>query len=145
MNAKGFTLVEMLLSVGIITLLVGVSLPVYAGFVSSNDLDLTTQNIASALRRAQEYARGVSGDSQWGVAVQPNQAVLFKGATYATRTAGFDEPTTISSTVTPSGLTEIDFSKLSAAPSTTGSITLTSSTTGGVRVITINAKGTIGY
>jgi prepilin-type N-terminal cleavage/methylation domain-containing protein len=144
-RARGFTLIELLLSIAIITLLVGMSLPLYASFVGRNDLDMTTQRVVSALRRAQEYTRGVRGDSQWGVAVQSGQAVLFKGATYATRDSSFDETTTIASSITPSGTGEIAFTKLSGTPSSTATFTLASSATNDTRTITVNAKGMVNY
>lgn len=142
-NQQGFTLLEMLLSVSILTLLVGIASPIYGAFVNRNDLDLTAQSIAQQLRRAQTYARSVSYDDQWGVSVQSSQAVLYRGTSYAARTTAFDESTTISN-ITMSGLTEVNFAKLSATPNTTGTITLTAST-GDVRTITINAKGMVAY
>ncbi|MEK7153508.1 MAG: type II secretion system protein [Patescibacteria group bacterium] len=142
-DQRGFTLVEALLSVAIIGLLVGMSLPIYQSFQTRNDLDITTQSVADMLRRAQTYARGVSGDSQWGVAIQSGAATLFKGASFAARDAAYDEATIIPSTTNVSGVSEVLFSKLAGAPSTTGSITLTSSND--TRVVTINAKGMVSY
>lgn len=140
----GFTLVEVLLSVSIIGLLVGMSLPVYASFQNRNDLDITTQSVADALRRAQIYSRGVSGDSEWGVEIQSNAVTLFKGATFASRDTTYDEVTTIPGSIAVAGLSEVMFTKLSAVPSTTGNITLTASTND-IRTVTINAKGMVYY
>lgn len=142
-NIAGFSLIEVLLSVAIIGTLAGLSLPVYASFQSRNDLDLTTQSVADALRRAQVYARGVSGDSQWGVAFQSSSVTLFKGSSFATRDTAYDEVISLPG-ISTSGLTEVLFSKLSAVPSTTGSIALTTNTNE-VRTITINAKGMVSY
>ena len=141
---QGFTLLEMLLSVTIIGLLAGLSVPVYESFVRRNDLDLTTQSLASALRRAEAYARGVNYDSEWGVAVQSGAITLFRGATYASRNTAFDEVVDIPDSITPSGLTEVRFSRVWAQPHTTGAITL-SSTTNSTRTVTINAKGMVEY
>lgn len=144
MSNRGFTLVEMMLSVGILSLLAGLSLPVYQSFQNRNELDLNTQNLVSALRRAQTYARGMHGDSQWGVSVQSNTITLFKGTSYATRDTAYDETSAISASTATSGLTEIMFAKLSGAPATTGNVTLTS-TNNDVRTVTINAKGMVSY
>jgi prepilin-type N-terminal cleavage/methylation domain-containing protein len=143
-QSAGFTLIELLLSVVIITMLTGISIPVYESFVRRNDLDLTGQNLAFALRRAATYARGAQYDAAWGVKIQPASIVLFQGATYATRNATFDETTVMPSSVTPAGLSEVQFSKLNALPNTTGSVTLTS-TTNDIRTVTINAKGMVSY
>ena len=140
----GFTLIELLLSVTIIGLLTALSLPVYETFARRNDLDLTAQNVASAMRRAQVYARGNNYDSNWGVKFQAGSATLYRGASYATRTAGFDEAITIPGTVAVSGLDDIQFAKLTGVPSATGTLTLTS-TTNDSRAITLNAEGMVNY
>lgn len=141
----GFTLLEVLLSVTILALLAGLSLPVYASFQSRNDIDLTTQSIAFALRRAETYSRAVTGDSQWGVEIQSNAAILFKGAVFAGRDTSFDENIPLSSTISRSGLSEVVFTKFTAAPSATGTITLVSGSSNDTRTITINAKGMVNY
>jgi prepilin-type N-terminal cleavage/methylation domain-containing protein len=140
----GFTLVELLLSVVIIGLLTGLSLPVYESFVRRNDLDLAGQNLAMALRRAETYARASNYDSAWSVEIQTSGITLFQGVTFASRNTAYDETVTIPGSITPSGLGEIQFTKFSAAPNTTGTITLTSSTND-TRTVTINAKGAVNY
>lgn len=146
MNQRGFSLIEMLLSVTIISMLVGLSLPIYQSYQTRNDLVVTTEGIASMLRRAQTYAQGMNGNSQWGVHVQSGSAVLFKGTSYAApRDTAFDESLSIPTTFTISGLSDIVFSKLYALPSATGSITLTNSTNNETRTVTINGKGMVSY
>ena len=145
MNQRGFSLIEMLLSVTIISMLVGLSLPIYQSYQTRNDLVVTSEGIASMLRRAQTYAQGMNGNSQWGVRVQSGSAVLFKGTSYAARDAAFDESMTIPTTFIVSGLSDILFSKLYALPSATGSITLTNSTNNETRTVTINGKGMVSY
>lgn len=141
---RGFTLVELLLTVVIIGVIVGVTAPLYNTFLGRNDLDITQQQIVSALRRAQTYARGVNGDSVWSVEVQSAAVTLFKGATFASRDTSFDEVITLPANLTASGLGEVQFAKLSAAPNTTGTITLTTNT-GEVKTVVLNAKGMVEY
>ncbi len=144
MNQSGFTLIEVLLSVAIIAMLVGVSLPIYETYARRNDLDLTVQGTAAMLRRAATYARAMNKDSIWSVKVEPTKLTLFQGATFVSRDTANDEVIQIPGSVVPSGVSEIQFAKLSATPNTTGSITLTSSTND-VRTVTINAKGSVDY
>lgn len=141
---SGFTLIELLLSVAIMGMITGLALPVYETFVRRNDLDLAAQNLAMTIRRAETYARASSGDSAWSVAIQSTGMTLFKGTSFAGRTTTFDEVITIPGSIAPSGLSEIQFAKLSAAPNTTGTITFTS-TTNDVRTVTINAEGVVTY
>lgn len=141
---RGFTLIEVLLSVAIISVLAGLSLPVYQSFNNRNELDIATQSLANALRRAQLYSRGMQNDSQWGVEIQPDAATLFKGNVFASRDTAYDEPTVIPDSITVSGDSEILFAKLSGAPDAAASITLTS-INNDTRTVTINAKGTVTY
>lgn len=142
MTRNGFTLLEVMLSVAILTLLTGLSLPVYETFMRRNDLDLTTQQLAASLRRAGTYARGVNRDSAWSVEVQPTAVTLFQGTNFATRNQIYDEKFAMPASITISGLSEVQFAKLSATPNTTGTITLTSSANA-TRTVTINAKGMV--
>lgn len=143
-KAKGFTLIEMLMSVGILATLAALSLPVYQSFYNRNELDLTAQNLASALRRAQTYARGSLGDSQWGVSIQSGAITLYKGASFAGRDTAYDEVSTIATSTNVSGLSDILFAKLSGAPAATGSVTFTN-TNNETRTVTINAEGMVSY
>ncbi len=144
MRQRGFTLVEMLLSITIIAILVGVSGPVYNSFVVRNDLDVTGQQIVQSLRRAQTYARSMEDDTAWSVEIQTSAATLFQGTNFGGRDATFDEEVTIPASITRSGLTEVQFAKFTGLPNTTGTITLTSNTNE-TRTITINAKGMVNY
>lgn len=144
MRQRGFTLIEVMLSVVIIGVLAGVSLPIYNSFAVRNDLDLTTQQVVSSLRRAQTYARGMQGDSAWSVEVQASVVTLFKGTNFAARDTKYDEVVILPASASVSGLSEVQFSKLSAVPNITGSIALTSNANE-TRTITINAKGVVSY
>lgn len=140
----GFTLIELLLAVTIIGLLAGLSVPVYETFVRRNDLDITAQAVAATLRRAEAYARSSNSDSAWSVEVQATTLTLFKGTSFASRDTNEDETYSIPGSITPSGLSEVQFAKFTALPNTTGTITLTSSSSD-VRTIAINAKGMVDY
>ena len=142
LNNRGFTLLELLLSVAIVALLAGLSLPVYRTLRQKNDLDIATTTIAQSLRRAQILSQAVDGDTTWGVNAQSNNIVIFKGTSYATRDATFDETFDVPTTIGISGSTEIVFAKFTSLPQTTGTINL--STSNDSRSVTINEKGTIG-
>jgi prepilin-type N-terminal cleavage/methylation domain-containing protein len=143
-NRDGFTLIEVLLSVSIIGMLAGISLPVYESFIRRNDLDLASQQLAATLRRAENYARSVKQDSSWSVEVQGSVVTLFQGTNFVSRNTIYDETFDIPASITPSGLSEVQFAKFTATPNTTGSITL-SSTTNSTRTVTLNAKGMVDY
>lgn len=140
---KGFTLIELLLSAALIALVAGLSAPVYQSFQIRNDLDVAQNAISQTLRRAQILSQSVDGDISWGVKIQTGSVILFKGADYASRDAGFDEIFNVSPVIVPSGLTEIVFAKFSGLPSSTGAAILTVSRINETKTITINEKGII--
>ena len=139
---SGFTLIEILLSVGVIAILSGLSLPVFRGFLVKNDLDAAEDVFVQDLRRAQVLSQAVAGDSTWGVYVQSGSITLFQGPSYSGRDPDFDEIFEISSTVVPSGVTEWVYSKFYGLPQSTGSLVLTSAD-GEAQTISVNAKGRI--
>lgn len=142
-NRNGFTLIELLLALAIIGILAGLSVPVYRIMLSKNDLSIAAVSIAQGMRRAQMHAQAVDGDTGWGIKVATGASTVFQGKTYAARIASYDEITSISPLVLPSGLTEVDFTKFTGTPSATGSLTLT--TPNDTQTITVNVKGVVSY
>lgn len=144
MKQSGFTLLEVLLSIAVITIIAGISVPIYQLLQVRNNLDIATVAIAQTLRRAQTLSQAVASDTSWGVAIASETITLFQGTSYATRDTAFDEVFETSINVVPSGVSEIVFTKFTGLPQTTGTITLTSNTNE-TRIITVNAKGMVSY
>lgn len=143
-RVTGFTLLEVLLSIAIIGILAGISMPIYQSFQVKNDLDVAVNTIVQTLRRAQLLSQAVDGDSSWGVYMQNGSITLFQGADYSSHDSNFDEVFDVPTSITFSGIQEIVFTKFSGEPQTTGIITLNSSTNE-TRTITINEKGMVSY
>ena len=139
---KGFTLIEILLSLAIIGIIAGFSVPIYQSFMVRNDLDIATGTVSQVLRYAQTQSQAMHGDSSWGVYIGSGKITLFKGASYASRDTDYDEETSVPSTISASGLTEVVFDLLTGEPQTIGTLTI-SSVNGDVRTISINEKGII--
>ncbi len=140
----GFTLIEMMLSLTIIGMLVGLSVPVYSSFLLRNDVNIGAQQVAEALRRAQVYARGMNSDSSWSVEIQSTAVTLFKGTNFAGRNTNYDEVITLPGSITASGLSEVQFAKLTGMPSKSGTVTLTTSISE-TKTVAINAEGMVNY
>lgn len=121
---KGFTLIEIIITVAIVGLLAGISFSSYVYFGGKTDLDTAAQTVVETLRRAQLNAQGMKLDDDWGVKLQNNQAIIFKGNNFTTRNASYDEINSYATSVSNSGISEIYFNKNSGTPSTTGAISL---------------------
>jgi len=121
----GFTLLEILLVIGIISSLLVAIIPLGLDFYKNQELDTQTQFLIQTLRRAQSKAMSIELDSPFGVQINtPYDEV-------------FDLPQIIKS----SGLSEVVFSKFEGKPSVTGNITLSSDNKS--KTISINYFGTV--
>lgn len=143
-SVRAFTLLEVLLSVAALTVIAGISLPIYQSFQVRNDLDIAATTVVQSCRRAAVLAQASDGDTNWGVHIQPGSIVLFQGTIYAVRNETFDEIFTMPTSIMPSGMSDVVFEKFTGMPMTTGTTTLTSSTNE-TRTITINAKGMVNF
>lgn len=140
----GFTLLEIILTVACLGLISLISIPVYQSFQNRNDLSLATSATVQSLRRAQLLSQAAENDTSSGVKIQSGSLVIFRGSSYALRDASLDEITDISTSISPSGLSEIIFTKTFGLPLATGSIIL-SSNINETKTITINEKGLLDY
>lgn len=141
---RGFTLLEVLLSVAVVALIAGLSLPLYFALQGKNDLDIAVTTYAQSLRRAEVLARASDSDANWGTFIQNGSITIYRGATYASRVLSSDEVFSLPQTLVVSGLTEVNFAKFSGLPFQTGTTTLTPAQ-GATRTVFINAKGTVTF
>ena len=126
LKRSGFTAIELLLTLGIITVSAGLSIPMYRQYLIRNDLEIARQNVAQGIQRAKFLSQVSMNDSGWGFSTDalPGRGVLFMGDNYATRNTDFDEMYSLPSTIEVTGLTEVSFSKIDGLPDQTGIITL---------------------
>lgn len=140
---KAFTLMEILLSMGLVAMMMGISVPILQSFQYKNEVDTAVSLAARALRTAQINSQASFQDAQWGARFAASSITVFKGATYAGRDTVFDQQYPIDSNIAVSGVTEIVFTKMKGETTNVGTITL--SQPGSARNITINAKGRLTY
>ncbi len=144
MRKDGFTLIEVLLALALITILLGFSAPMYQAFQTKQHLLSAAEMTAQALRRAQALAEASDGDASWGVSTASGNVVLYQGASYAARDASYDETYELPDSVVASGLSEIVFTRFTGLPTTIGSMTFTSSSNES-RSISINEQGIVSW
>ncbi|HOX60782.1 MAG TPA: prepilin-type N-terminal cleavage/methylation domain-containing protein [Candidatus Magasanikbacteria bacterium] len=141
---RGFTLIEMLLSVAIVAALAAMSVPIYQSFQVRDDLDIATQSLVQNLRRASLQAGGGVGDGGWGVKITTSTLVLFLGNSYATRSTTVDEVISFPTSLTATGTTEYLFARFSGNSLITGTTTMISNANES-RSVSVNPYGIINY
>lgn len=141
---KGFSFPEVLLSLALLGVIGGMTIPMYRTFMIRNDLDSAATTLAQTLRRAQSLSWSNDGDMTWGVRVGVGSILLYKGPSYISRDSSFDENTQIPTTLVPTGINEITFARVTGFPQATGTFMFTSQTNE-TRSITINQKGMVDY
>lgn len=80
---KGFTIIEILVVLGIIGLLVGIALPSLSKFRSSKALDTTSEGVLVVLSTARGDTLSAKAGEQYGVHFEAGKFVLYTGATYS--------------------------------------------------------------
>jgi len=138
---KGFTLLEIIIVLGIVTILAVVTLPLGVNFLKQQNLSSTTSTVIATLRQAHTQAMFQKNDSSFGVKFLPSSYILFQGTTYNTREAEEDILTSIPSGISVSGIEEIVFDKRTGEPNTTGTILIMNNTDN--HSVFINEEGII--
>lgn len=140
-DQAGYTLIEEVVVVGIIAVLAVFALPVYSNLQNSNGLDVTVNTLVQDLYQAQILSRNEENGTSYGVYINNQTITIYAGSSYATRNTATANVFNMPISVTVSGLSEVDFSKLYGFPSTTGTFTLTDNSAS--RVVTINSMGMV--
>jgi Tfp pilus assembly protein FimT len=148
-NAHAFSNLEVILVIALITIIGLTSVPFLSRFLVQSATIDTYNNLLAQLRKAQSYAMTGKQNGSWGVyygtVAGTKKIILYQGNTYASHVnTTFDESYSVSPNVTITGLTDINFSKVSGTPNTTANITITG-TSNTTRNIQINAQGIVNY
>lgn len=88
---KGITLVELLLSIAIVSILAATTAPLGARFVQENSTRNARDIIVSYYHTARIYSLSARGGNSWGVKSQAQEIVLFSGDDYASRNSAWDQ------------------------------------------------------
>jgi len=140
---KAYTLIEIILSISLFSLIIGLSVPVYNDYQKRAEIESAAELTAVSLTSAQQSARGMEQDSQWGVHFSGNTATIFKGNNFATRDTNEDVVYTLNSGNNYSGLSDVIFEKLSGNTLNSGILTISNNTK--TVNLTINDKGSVLY
>lgn len=152
---RGFTLIELAITIGLGVILVVAAVPIYGNLQVSTQLNEQSALITQTLRSAREQAVAGYNDSAHGVFfhIDPTGAdsyVLYQGSSYVTRNTAYDQTKIIESTLSfqnsSFALTgadvDVNFSKSLGVPNNIGTLLINHSVSG-QKSITVNSLGTV--
>ena len=140
-NSKGFSALEVLLAMGIVTMIAVFTVPNYQLFQVRNDARAMTLRAVDMLNEARLRARAGDRTGDWGVNFTSSEITLFQGSTFASRNTSLDTVFPLPSTVTVSAPKEIVFEHLYA--STTPDSVALNFIDGSSNTISVNQLGAI--
>lgn len=147
MSRRAFTIIEVIVVIGITALLAGLSLPISGSFLSRNELSSESVKITDSLRRARTQSMYGAQDSVWGVHFTSSDYTIFRGSSYNpadsyNNTTSLPGVLSISAITINGGGSDIIFDRVSGTTSTFGTTTI-SNDASEIRTIVVNSAGTI--
>lgn len=115
-SVSGFTLIELMLVMGLILIIGLLTSSVGISYYQSQILSETTDTLVSVLRQAQGLAQSGKNNSAFGVFISEDSYVMFEGSDYVSRLSDLDLVFSVSPNITMSGPSEIIFSELTGIP-----------------------------
>lgn len=147
---RGFTLIEILVSVGIIVLLAAGALLSFSKSRNAQNLSTSGQDVLSLLRLAQSKSLAGEDNTSWGVsfpAANPDQYILFRGTSFAAST--FQETYTvargieIANVALAGGGRDVIFKRLTGETDQSGTFDIRTTTLSDVFSVTVASSGKV--
>lgn len=147
-NKRGFTIVEILIVLGIMGLVTILTVGVFSNFKNQESLDKTSGLVIEILRQAKHSTIDSKNSNQYGVHFDPNSVVLYVGPTYSdispsNQTYLLNSDIVVYSTNLNGGGNDVLFNKVTGETNNNGTIVLRSQTDGTTKTITIYKTGLI--
>lgn len=138
---KGFTILEMLLSIALISIIFAFSSPVFQQVQTMRNENTEIEHIKAFIYRAEHLAYSGFHDDDWGLYCELDTLTLFKGDDYDSRDIDFDE-TFIFKNIVFDEISETIFLKNSGILSGFVDIQITTQT-GDSLIVNINEQGVV--
>ncbi len=131
-RSQGLTIIEVLVALGILTLLAGVVLGVFPAYRRSVNLNTAVETGTVLLAKARTRTLASVGATRHGVHFETSRMVLFRGATYnaldpANEVADLPNGVEIFSITLNGGGVDVVFDRLTGGTNSFGTVTLRSS------------------
>lgn len=131
---RGFTLIEILVVIAIMSVLAAVSFPFYARFVTQNNVSSTANGLVGSLQKAQLYAMSGKNNSSWGVRYADSKIVLFQESSNTV----FDSYN-VAGSIQVTGLNQVIFSRPTGLPTSPGTYVVSSNNQ--TKSVMLNSEG----
>jgi len=148
-SPRGFTLIEVLITLAITMILTVATVPIYGSLQTSTQVNENTSLLIQSLRTAQERSMSRVNNSSHGIKLFTHSYVLYQGSSYSLRTQVYDRTIDLEDAVSLSWnlsgvgqIDEINFSKSLGEPDMTGTINITHDI-GNTKTIEINSFGKV--
>jgi prepilin-type N-terminal cleavage/methylation domain-containing protein len=144
---NGFTAIELLIAVSILTLLTAIILPVLSGFRKKETLLADAESVMELIAKARHDTLGAKMDMRYGVHLATTSVTYFVGTTYDSATTtnivyNLDSGISIAGITLTGGGSDILFERLTGATQTNGTFRLEyDSDTTASTTITLTATG----
>lgn len=144
---RGFTLIEILIALGIGLVLTTVVLSVFMNFRSYQALDKDVGLIVEVIRQAKSLTLNSKNSSQYGVHFESGSITIFTGASYSSTSPTnlvhtFNSGVSATTTLTGS-VRDIVFKRLSGETDNNGTIVLSSQFSTTTKTITVYKTGLV--
>lgn len=128
MQKQGFTFIELLVVIGILSLLLTLSLLAFRPFEREKVLEGASQELTATLEEAQNNTLASENEGSWGVSFDilatPHTYTLFQGSSFASRNEAHDKVHVLPLSIEFSSLNmednEVVFSRLTGFPTSAG-------------------------
>lgn len=150
---RGFSLLELLLVMTIISTVTLISVPFYARFLTQNTVANATDQLVNSLRKAQMYSmmgkqsnNCTGAPCNWGVNYTGNTITLYLGNSFANRTQTFDERFSVSTSVSITSSTETtdwNFTRVTGFANNTPATITISGTGNQTKTLSVIGQGTV--
>ena len=142
---KGFTFIELILVVSLVLVLGTMGTSLAARFMTQNAVANAQDQLIGDLRKAQMNAMAGKQNDNWGVYYASNTITLYRGGSWGTKVAGFDEKFSVPggvSITSSTGILDWNFTRVTGMVSNAPA-TITISGTGTTKTITVNGQGMV--
>lgn len=128
LNKNGYTIIEMIVVIGISVAVVGLTAVAFAGLSNSQSLEKDTGLALTAIEKARNDTINAKNGSEFGVKFASTTITIFEGTVYSANASSnvvynISSKVTLSSLQLTGGASSIYFGQIDGKPNATGTIT----------------------